>query len=43
MQDQERKEEAWFLPPTFSSTTMIIGENLILEKDVSLIPTGKYN
>lgn len=42
-QDQERKEEAWFLPPTFSSTMMIIGENLILERDVSLIPTGKYN
>lgn len=42
MQDQGRKEEAWFLPSAFNST-MIIRENLILNTDVSLMPIGKYS
>lgn len=42
MQSQGRKEEVWFLPSAFSST-MIIGENLMVNTDMSLIPIGKYN
>lgn len=43
MWDKERREEAWFLPSTFSSTMMINRENLSLNGDVSLIAIGKYN